>query len=97
MHCLHALTGPWKFRKGKRLKILLDYLQHQVATDRMLESARSADRPCAINITAALIINTTQLPDAVLGSPYSQAIAVTGGTPPYALLAGTAFAGTAVG
>jgi hypothetical protein len=30
------------------MKFLLDFLQHQVDTDRMLESARSADRPCAV-------------------------------------------------
>jgi hypothetical protein len=52
---------------------------------RVSDSAgRAVTRSCSISVAAGLSITTTSLPDAVLAAPYSQAIAVTGGTPPYA-------------
>jgi hypothetical protein len=45
---------------------------------------RAASHDCAISVSKGLAITTTSLPDAALASAYAQAIAVTGGTPPYA-------------
>src|SRR6185295_14043992 len=46
-------------------------------------AGQSASKSFAIVIATPLLLTTASLPDATAGSPYSQALTATGGTPPY--------------
>ncbi|MGH9631068.1 MAG: putative Ig domain-containing protein, partial [Bryobacteraceae bacterium] len=54
-------------------------------TVRVADSASAAaTRACAINVTAGVSVETSTLPNGVAGQAYSQTLAATGGTAPYA-------------